>query len=133
MPITPDVARPIGRSVSSSALNRIDWACLLTSSRSSSGEISAASISSSSSPQVDRHDAAGAVGVEIGQLGLLDQAGLGGQHQVRRDLVVLDRHHLGDRARPAGRPAGWPRAGRGRCGWPRAGRRSWCGRPGPCW
>ena len=49
MPNTPDVARPIGRSVSSSAGNRIDIALRLTSSRSSVAEISAASISSSSS------------------------------------------------------------------------------------
>src|SRR5436190_123845 len=49
MPITPDVARPIGRSASSSALNRIACACLLTSSRSSAGPMSAAPTSSSSS------------------------------------------------------------------------------------
>ncbi len=49
MPITPEVARPIGRSASSVALNRIAWAFLDTSSRSSSGPISAAPTSSSSS------------------------------------------------------------------------------------
>ncbi len=49
MPITPEVARPMGRSASSSAWNLIDWACLLTSSRSSSGEISSAAMTSSSS------------------------------------------------------------------------------------
>ena len=49
MPMTPEVARPIGRSDSSSAWNRIACALLLTSSRSSSAETSAAPISSSSS------------------------------------------------------------------------------------
>lgn len=50
MPFTPDVARPIGRSVSSEAVNRIDWAFLLISSRSSSADTSSAPISSSSRP-----------------------------------------------------------------------------------
>lgn len=50
MPFTPDVARPIGRRASSVAVNLIDWAFLLTSSRSSSADTSSAPISSSSLP-----------------------------------------------------------------------------------
>ncbi len=49
MPITPEVARPIGRSWSSSAWKRSACAPLLTSSRSSLGDTSAALITSSSS------------------------------------------------------------------------------------
>ena len=50
MPLTPEVARPMGRSVSSEAVNLIDCAFLLISSRSSSAETSSAPISSSSVP-----------------------------------------------------------------------------------
>lgn len=50
MPFTPEVARPIGRSASSVAVNLIDWAFLLMSSRSSSADTSSAPISSSSAP-----------------------------------------------------------------------------------
>ena len=49
MPVTPDVARPIGRSWLSSARNRIAWPLRETSRMSSSGETSSAPISSSSS------------------------------------------------------------------------------------
>ena len=49
IPSTPEVARPIGRSASSLALNRIDWPSAETSSRSSLAEHSTAPTSSSSS------------------------------------------------------------------------------------
>src|SRR6185312_13019961 len=90
MPITPDVARPIGRSVSSSALNRIDMALRLTKSRSSSAEMSAASMSFVFT-QVDGDDATCPVRVEISEFALLHQARPGRQHQIRRDRVVTDR------------------------------------------
>ncbi len=96
MPRTPSVARPIGRSAASSAVNRIDIALRVTSSRSWSWSISTAPTSSSSVAQVDRDDAALARGVEVGQPGLLHLPARGGQHQVRRDRVVLDLHDLGD-------------------------------------
>ncbi len=48
--MTPEVARPIGRSASSVAVNRTDIALRLTSSRSSSAVTSRAAISSSLSP-----------------------------------------------------------------------------------
>ena len=41
-------------------------------------------------------DAAGAVGIEIGELRLLHETVAGGEHQVRRCLVVLDLHDLRD-------------------------------------
>src|SRR5204862_8361481 len=46
--------------------------------------------------QVDRDDAARPDVLERGQLGLLHQAAAGGEHQVRRYLVVAQREHLGD-------------------------------------
>ena len=49
MPVTPDVARPIGRSWVSSARNRIAWPLRETSRMSSSALTSSAPISSSSS------------------------------------------------------------------------------------
>ncbi len=49
MPVTPDVARPIGRSWVSSARNRIAWPLRDTSRMSSSELTSSAPISSSSS------------------------------------------------------------------------------------
>ena len=49
IPMTPEVARPIGRMVSSLAWNRMDWAFRLTSSRSSSAETRLAAMTSSSS------------------------------------------------------------------------------------
>ncbi len=49
IPITPDVARPIGRSDSSLARNRSACALPLTSSKSSSGATSRAAMTSSSS------------------------------------------------------------------------------------
>src|SRR5690606_9084954 len=47
-------------------------------------------------PQVDGDDAGGAGGVELRQLGLLHQAGAGGEHQVGGGVVVAQRQHLGD-------------------------------------
>ena len=49
IPMTPEVARPIGRSASSLARNLIACACLLTSSRSWSADTSRAAMTSSSS------------------------------------------------------------------------------------
>src|SRR5690606_37200379 len=46
--------------------------------------------------EIDRDDAAGAVGVEGGHRRLLDQAGLGGEHQVLGVLVGVDREDGGD-------------------------------------
>ena len=96
MPSTPEVARPIGRSVSSVAWNRIDWPSAETSSRSSSAPQSTAPTSSSPSRRLMPIRPPDAVGVEVGQPRLLDQAGLGGEHQVRRDVVVADLDDLGD-------------------------------------
>ena len=101
MPVTPEVARPIGRSASSVAVKRTDIALRLTSSRSSSADTSrrrdqlvAAAVLVLA--QVDGDQAAGAVRVVLGEPGLLDQAALGGEHQVGRDLVVLEVDDLGD-------------------------------------
>ncbi|SIK41608.1 Uncharacterised protein [Mycobacteroides abscessus subsp. abscessus] len=46
--------------------------------------------------QVDGHQATAAVGVELGEFGLLDQAVLGGEHQVWRVFVALDLDDLRD-------------------------------------
>ena len=46
--------------------------------------------------QVDADQPTGAVGVEVGQLTLLDQTIAGGKYQIRRGGVVLDLHDLGD-------------------------------------
>ena len=96
MPITPDVARPIGRSASSLALNRIACACLLTSSRSSSGPISAAPTSSSSSRRLIAMMPPVRFESNSSSLVFLTRPVLGGQHQVRGDLVVRDLDDLGD-------------------------------------
>ena len=46
--------------------------------------------------ELDRDDAALAVGVVLGQAGLLDQSAAGGEHQVGRDAVVADVEDLRD-------------------------------------
>ena len=96
IPMTPEVWRPIGRSCSSSAWKRIDMA-----SRADQQQIVGVAAELGGDElvaltQVDRREATGAVGVVRAQLGLLDQSLLGGDHQVRRDVVIADRHHLGD-------------------------------------
>ncbi len=69
---------------------------LLTSSRSSSGETSRAAMTSSSSRRLMAMMPPDRGVLEGGQLGLLHQPAAGGQHQVRRHLVVAQREHLGD-------------------------------------
>ena len=68
----------------------MDWPLADTSSRSSSADQFVAVA------QIHRNDAAGTIGVEVGELGLLHQTVAGGEHQIRRVLVTLDLDHLGD-------------------------------------
>ena len=97
MPVTPDVARPIGRSWQSSALKRIDWPLRETSRMSSSALASSAPISSSSSSRkLIAMTPAWRGRVVVAEAGLLDQAVAGREHEVGRLLVVADREHLGD-------------------------------------
>jgi hypothetical protein len=67
MPVTPEVARPIGRSVASSAWKRTDWPLRETSSRSSVGLGQAGPDELVAVAQVDRDEAAAARAVVLGQ------------------------------------------------------------------
>ncbi len=96
MPVTPEVERPIGRSASSVAVKRTDWPLRETSSRSSRLDGQAGADELVALAQVDRDEAAGAVGVVVGQARLLDQARAGGEDEVVGLRVVADGEHLGD-------------------------------------
>ena len=89
------MARPIGRSASSVAENRIDWPWpdqqQVVVGRAQHGADQFVAVA-----QIDRDQPPDAVGVVLGQPGLLDQAVLGGEHQVRRVLVALDVDDLRD-------------------------------------
>jgi hypothetical protein len=97
MPMTPDVARPIGRRASSSARKRIDCAVRLTSSRSSSALMRAAAMSSSSSRRLSAISPLERPLSNSVSAVFFTRPVLGGQHQVRRDRVVLERDDLRDR------------------------------------
>ena len=101
MPVTPEVARPMGRSDSSDAVNRTDWPLRDTRIRSWSestrrAETSSSGRPSSSSRRLIAMTPPDAVRVVVGQAGLLHQAALRGEHQVLGLGVVADVEHLGD-------------------------------------
>jgi hypothetical protein len=96
MPITPLVARPIGRSASSSARKRIDCADLDTSSRSSSALISEAAMSSSSSRRLMAiSPLERPLSYSVSAVFFTRPLRVA-EHEVRRDAVVPQRDDLGD-------------------------------------
>ena len=96
MPVTPEVARPIGRSASSVAWKRTDWPLRETSSRSSVDEARPAPTSSSPSRRLTAMRPPVRGRVVVAEAGLLDQPALRGEHEVGRLSVVAHREHLGD-------------------------------------
>ena len=134
IPVTPDVARPIGRSWLSSARNRIDWPLRETSSRSSSAvrQLGADQLVVVLA-EVDRDDAGLAGRVVVGRAGSSSPGRCGSPARGRAPARSRGSPAPARSARRAGRTAGRPRDRPWRRARPRAGCRPWCGRPGRRW